>query len=106
MLGPATLFGHNRYEDEDFRDTFLTKSLIMLPMSFFIMIPILLFLSIYWHRIKLLAKMTKIMVRIAISNMMLLAMSKMLVLLTNRDDDNVLDVKDANFVPILYLPSS
>ena len=41
-----------------------------------------------------------------ITNMMLLAMSKMLVLLTNRDDDDVLDVKDANFVPILYLPSS
>ena len=41
-----------------------------------------------------------------ITNMMLLAMSNMLVLLTNRDDDDVLDVKDANFVPILYLPSS
>ena len=35
MLGPATLFGHNRYEDEDFRDTFLTKTLIMLAMRIF-----------------------------------------------------------------------
>ena len=92
MLGPATLFGHNRYEDEDFRDTFLTKTLIMLEMRIFDNDP---------H----FAKMTKIMLRIAITNMMLLA-SKMLVLLTNRDDDDVLDVKDANFVPILYLPSS
>ena len=99
MLGPETLFGHNRYEDEDFRDTFLKKTLIMLAMRIFYNDPH------FVISINILSQNQSTGKDDEITNMMLLAMSNMLVLLTNRDDDNVLDVKDANFVFALLLNS-